>query len=277
MNIKTPLCLGLALIVCLAATASPAYAQMRTRWKIDLSENGGVPSTRYLEMSARGDEAGGRYEGGMALGQPNGSTFSANFVAGQTPMIYLRQNDRGYVALYIGRQVEPNHYTGLFMDNGSGSGSFDLRLAASMPAMANILISGGTTNGRQLLSVPRDGSFSDLYGSDDNSGRQKWIVQPSPDGQTYNILIGGGVDGGRRYLSVSQDGSRVDIYGRDDGSGRQRWVLEDLGGGLYHIRIAGGVSTNRAYLSVNADGSRVDLWNVDDGSGRQRWRLVGSR
>lgn len=56
----------------------------------------------------------------------------------------------------------------------------------------NIRISGGTPAGRTLLSVGADGSFADLFRMDDKSGRQRWLLQLSPDGFTYNILIAGG-------------------------------------------------------------------------------------
>jgi outer membrane protein assembly factor BamB len=139
----------------------------------------------------------------------------------------------------------------------------------------NIQIAGGVVPAdHALLSVPADGHRSDLYRFDDNSGRQKWRFQRSPDGQSWNILIGGGVEGGRQFLSVTDDGSKVDIYDHDDNSGRQRWIVEPLGGDLFRIRIAGGILNDRRYLSVTADGSKVDLWNVDDESGRQKWRII---
>lgn len=145
--------------------------------------------------------------------------------------------------------------------------------AAALPESTyNIRVHAGVTGARTLLSVNQSGASADLWREDDASGRQRWVLQKSADGESYNILVQGGVSGNRRFLSTNGDGTKVDLYHRDDGSGRQRWLLEPVGDqGAHRVRIAGGVKGGRVWLSTTADGSRVDLWRADDNSGRQRW------
>ena len=137
----------------------------------------------------------------------------------------------------------------------------------------NIQIGGGVNRSVAFLSVTDDGSKSDLFSTDDASGRQRWSLRPGPDHRWYNIVVEGGINNERKFLSVTSDGTRVDLFPSDDGSGRQRWVIEKLPGGLAHIRNFAGVEGSRKYLSVNSDGSLIDLFPIDDNSGRQRWKL----
>ena len=139
-------------------------------------------------------------------------------------------------------------------------------------AQSHILVQGGTPANRTFLSSGSDGSYTDLYGFDDLSGRQRWIIDPMGNGYAH-ILIEGGTPEGHRFLSVTADGTQVDLYGFDDGSGRQRWRMEPAGDGTVHILVAAGTPQDRRYLSVTADGSKVDLYGFDDGSGRQRWLI----
>ena len=125
------------------------------------------------------------------------------------------------------------------------------------------------------MSVNTTGSLTDLYDRDDKSGRQRWIIQLSPDGQLYNILVENGITTGLSYLSTTTDGSKVDLYSRDDGTGRQRWIIEPVPqSNNFHIKIRGGVNNSRKYLSTTADGSKVDLYHIDDKSGRQLWQFI---
>jgi hypothetical protein len=157
----------------------------------------------------------------------------------------------------------------VFLLCGLAPGAFAQRLS-------NIQISGGISRNVSLLSVPDDGSKSDLWFTDDGSGRQRWWLRPGGAGQWYNILSGGGITNDRKYLSVTSDGTKVDLFPEDDGSGRQRWVIERLADGFVHIRIYAGVEGDRRFLSVTSDGTKIDLFPVDDGSGRQRWKILGS-
>ena len=161
------------------------------------------------------------------------------------------------------------------IDDDCRQASADCRTPpAAPPALANIYISDGVSSVGRMLSVPEDGSRSDLYKVDDGSGRQRWRLQRSADGVTYNLVIDGGVRAGRKYLSTRSDGSAVDLYTSDDGSGRQRWRLQLSPDGLsYNLIISGGVNGPNRYLSVKSDGSLVDLYSSDEGSGRQRWTL----
>jgi len=74
----------------------------------------------------------------------------------------------------------------------------------------------------------------DMYGRDDDSGRQKWhLTQVDPKyvmGQTnvYNIMMTSGTRNGENYLSTNTGGN-PDLYDMDDLSGRQRWVIEPIG------------------------------------------------
>jgi len=136
----------------------------------------------------------------------------------------------------------------------------------------NIYPVRGLTTSRKFLSTKQDGSKVDLWNKDDESGRQRWCFEKTPDG-FYNILIYSGVENSKRFLSVTSDGSKVDLYHKDDNSGRQKWQLIEIGNNLYQIRIKGGVANGKKYLSVIADGSKVDLYHKDDKTGRQQWKI----
>ncbi|CAJ1400800.1 unnamed protein product [Effrenium voratum] len=132
---------------------------------------------------------------------------------------------------------------------------------------------GGTDRGRTMLSCT-SGGVVDLFGFDDQSGRQQWtFVHVSDD--FYNILVASGTHSHALMLSTTPDGKTVDLFGHDDGSGRQRWRLTPLqssNGTLYRIEVSGGVKNDRL-LSCTPDG-KVDLFGRDDDSGRQKWKLV---
>jgi hypothetical protein len=100
----------------------------------------------------------------------------------------------------------------------------------------------------------------DLYGKDDNSGRQKWLFKKV--GSQYNIVQK------RTSMFLSNNGVRlVDLWWIDDNSGRQRWVLAPQRDGTFTIKWA------HQYLSTDGK-NLVDLYGIDDNSGRQRWTLV---
>ena len=135
----------------------------------------------------------------------------------------------------------------------------------------NVHVGGGTHAGRTVLSCRPDGHV-DLWGRDDNSGRQKWIlskVADGPLGGVYNVRVGGGTNADRTVLSCRADG-HVDLWARDDGSGRQKWMLEAVGPSTFNIHVGGGTNAGKKLLSCRADG-HVDLWERDDSSGRQKW------
>jgi hypothetical protein len=135
----------------------------------------------------------------------------------------------------------------------------------------HIRIAGGVPPDRQMLSARADGDWVDLWGVDDRSGRQRWIIEPVPGSRYVRIRVSDGTPYNRRLLSVSGDGSKVDLWS-DDGSGRQLWEIERIPGSRYvHIRVAGGTPRDRQLLSVYPNGDRIDLFSHDDGSGHQQW------
>ena len=91
--------------------------------------------------------------------------------------------------------------------------------------MYNILVFGGTESGKKYLSCQQNG-YVDLWSHDDESGRQKWIIEDiSVD--TYNIKVFSGTNAGESFLSCTKEGL-VDLYSQDDNSGRQQWKLNLL-------------------------------------------------
>ncbi|MDI9308595.1 MAG: hypothetical protein QM535_00150 [Limnohabitans sp.] len=114
-------------------------------------------------------------------------------------------------------------------DDGSGRQVWDIVQVKGQPqGIYNIIVSGGTIDGKKYLSCTADGSKVDLWMEDDNSGRQRWLIDELKSNipSYFNIKVQGGVTGNRKYLSCTADGSKVDLWGEDDGSGRQRWQLQ---------------------------------------------------
>ncbi|KAG7098133.1 hypothetical protein E1B28_000103 [Marasmius oreades] len=71
---------------------------------------------------------------------------------------------------------------------------------------------------------------TDLFGKDDGSGRQRWILAPvANSSDTYTIRVAGGRDPAKcgTFLStaVGCTDNFVDLFTNDDGSGRQQWVV----------------------------------------------------
>jgi len=149
-----------------------------------------------------------------------------------------------------------------------------LAIASSLSAQSvHIRIAGGTPPDRQILSAAGDGGKVDLWGIDDRSGRQMWIIEHVPGSRFVHIRVSDGTPYDRRLLSVSSDGSSCDLF-HDDGSGRQLWEIERIPGSRFvHIRIAGGTPRDRQLLSVYPNGDRIDLFSHDDGSGHQQWLI----
>ncbi|KAF7323898.1 Ricin B-type lectin domain-containing protein [Mycena kentingensis (nom. inval.)] len=75
---------------------------------------------------------------------------------------------------------------------------------------------------------------TDLFGIDDGSGRQRWVLTPvSGIANTYTIRVAGGRDAScGTFLSTGSAcaDTFVDLFTSDDGSGRQRWTLTALPG-----------------------------------------------
>jgi hypothetical protein len=149
----------------------------------------------------------------------------------------------------------------------------------NLHAQSHIRILGGTPPDRKYMSAGSEGDYLDLFGKDDGSGRQQWLIENPPQhwflgnrkpGYVH-IRVAGGTPPKRLLLSATSDGEVVDLFGKDDGEGRQRWFIEQQPSGYVHIRISGGTPSDRRLLGVNAKGTKVELAETDDGSGRQRW------
>lgn len=69
---------------------------------------------------------------------------------------------------------------------------------------------------------------ADLWYTDDNSGRQRWILTPiSPGTFTFTIEWPGALqDPTYKYLSCSIDGTALNLWNADDQSGRQHWTVQ---------------------------------------------------
>lgn len=150
----------------------------------------------------------------------------------------------------------------------TGVDSSSLYAQTDMPAEGvqyNLHITRGASG---MLSCA--GYDTDLWHTDDNSGRQKWSFKEVSPG-LYNIFVYY-TESSRRMLSSNDEGG-VDLWHTDDNSGRQKWRLVPLGNNKYNIMVSGGVCCNKKFLSTNGEGE-VDLWVVDDNSGRQQWTLI---
>merc|ERR1719265_2609144 len=143
---------------------------------------------------------------------------------------------------------------------------------------------------------------TDLWYTDDGSGRQVWIIGNCTADDCTNgekiIKVFAGFDYGifnaldftadQVFLSVNPYTDNVGLWHEDDGSGRQRWLIEpcqDSGCGPdeVHIKVAGGTHKGLTdwglpiYLSSSKHGIQIDCHWEDDGSGRQRWKIEGVR
>lgn len=115
-------------------------------------------------------------------------------------------------------------------DDGSGRQKWNICPVRGLDGVYNIMVSGGTEEGKVYLSCTQDGKTVNLWDADDGSGRQRWqfVAVDSNIPDYYCIRVFGGISSGRAYLSCTSDGKAVDLWDVDDGSGRQRWQLQDL-------------------------------------------------
>jgi len=157
----------------------------------------------------------------------------------------------------------------------------------------HLKICNGTKPGRVYLSAAIGGEGIDLYGHDDESGRQRWLLEPGgmPSGKWFHLRLSGGTTLGRRLLSRGVGGC-LELCEHDDDSGRQRWLLETCGdekqpwisirpaiaSGNPGIGVAATIeeqSRGKCLGATDASGTHVALCETDDGSGRQRWLVPG--
>jgi len=157
----------------------------------------------------------------------------------------------------------------------------------------HLKVSSGTKAGRVYLSATIGGEGVDLYGHDDESGRQRWLLEPGgiPSGNWFHLRLFGGTTLGRRLLNRGV-GGRLELCEHDDGSGRQRWLLEICGNdqrrwisirpataagnpGLGAAAAIEAHSRGKCLGATDTSGTHVTLCETDDGSGRQRWLVPG--
>ena len=133
---------------------------------------------------------------------------------------------------------------------------------------------------RIYLSCTPNGGKVDLWFEDDETGRQKWILQyvgynDANGNGIYYIKIRNGTDNNVRYLSVQSDGINTELIDGDGGLNKlQEWILEQVTNEeWFYIYTNAFPIVYHRYLSANNSNLRVDLAQADDGSGRQRWIL----
>ncbi|KAJ1547519.1 hypothetical protein HK405_005641, partial [Cladochytrium tenue] len=116
-------------------------------------------------------------------------------------------------------------------DDGSGRQHFTFTAVSGKTNVYNVNVAGGRSGCNTYLSSASCGSnLVDLYGVDDGSGRQQWVLTPSPAGDgSYNVQVVAGRSGCYDFLSSgscsASTANLVDLYGFDDASGRQEWTL----------------------------------------------------
>ncbi|KAF7306294.1 Ricin B-type lectin domain-containing protein [Mycena indigotica] len=110
-------------------------------------------------------------------------------------------------------------------DDGSGRQHFQFVAVSGLTNVYNIKVAGGRDGCNTFLSSASCGAdLVDLFGSDDGSGRQRWVVSPSGSG--FNVQPYSGRASCNTFLSVASCGSDlVDLYSFDDASGRQQFTL----------------------------------------------------
>lgn len=125
-----------------------------------------------------------------------------------------------------------------------------------------------TAAGGQVLSAETCEAGSDvgLWPEDDDSGRQRWVLQEAGARGEYNVVVHAGRDcsGACWYLGAAgHEGGGVRLWRADDGSGRQRWVFTQIGDARFVIALAGGKADDKVLLGVDsaAGASRVRLFS----------------
>lgn len=154
-------------------------------------------------------------------------------------------------------------------------------------AWYNIKVGSGA-GGKVYLSAKFSGDGIDVYGHDDESGRQRWQIEPSETGEDwFRLRLLGGTPLGRRLLSRGA-GLRLELCEFDDSSGRQRWhlkagcdgksaaILPAVGAGDPGVAAAAGIeaAARGQRLSHTLDGTVV-LEAADSGNERQHWLIPG--
>lgn len=125
------------------------------------------------------------------------------------------------------------------------------------------------SSGKFLSVQAAPGTKVDAFSKDDGSGRQRWEIRDSGDGDGSVVLVS--AESSRRwFVSTPREdlGNYVDLYFEVD-SDRQKWFLEDVAGGGKSLRLKGGRAVG--FLSYREWDSGVDLWTEVGPEGRQSW------
>jgi hypothetical protein len=140
-----------------------------------------------------------------------------------------------------------------------------------MNSVVNIV---NASSGKFLSVQNSPGTKVDAFAKDDESGRQRWVIRDSGDGDGSVVVIS--AESSRKwFLSTPKDevGNWVDLYFEVD-SDRQKWFLEDTEGGKT-LRLKGGRSVG--FLSYREWDSGVDIWGEVGPEGRQTWKIAEVR
>lgn len=139
-----------------------------------------------------------------------------------------------------------------------------------MGTVVNIV---NVSSGKFLSVQASPGTNVDAFAKDDGSGRQRWIVRDSGDGDGSVFIISAENSRGW-YLSSQKDdvGNNVDLYFEVDSS-RQKWFVEKAyGTSGSTIRVKGDRAIG--FLSFREWDSGVDLWKEVGPEGRQTWKMI---
>ena len=130
---------------------------------------GTAPGETYLSCQADGfvdlydkDDESGRQRWEFIEVPGKSNTYNIRVWSGTNPgETYLSCTEEGMVDLYdkVGIRQE-------WVLQSLGNSKY------------NIKIAGGTNTGETYLSVTEDGALVNISSHDDNSGRQKWIIDP---------------------------------------------------------------------------------------------------
>jgi hypothetical protein len=141
-------------------------------------------------------------------------------------------------------------------------------------AMSKIVTLTNAASGKFLSVQAAPGTKVDAFAKDDGSGRQRWEICDSGDGDGSVVILS--AEASRRwYLSTPKDevGNYVDLYFEVD-SERQKWFLEDAKSGESGktLRLKGGRVPG--FLSFREWDSGADLWGEVGPEGRQTWKVA---
>lgn len=87
-----------------------------------------------------------------------------------------------------------------------------------------------------FLSIHSYFNLVDFYGADDNSNRQKWIIE-TDDNSTYYIKMIFDREDGNQYLGCPNKSNNVFLYRSKNRF--TKWSIHNQGGNMYEINYIG--------------------------------------